>query len=316
MLSAAQPTDFAACGMRSLLEPAFIANALYDACIAELAALKPGNVGFHGEGHGMRIVEFVRSAAAIKAPLIRSDAAVGERILGAVQATREVVTCNTNLGIVLLCAPLAHAALHVKPEQALRDALHSTLSELTADDAAQAFRAIRLANPGGLGEAVRYDVRNTAESQRFTLLEAMREAAARDSIARQYGNGFAEVFEIGVPGLRDALARSWSEPWAASACYLHLLARLADTHIARKSGIETARRVSVRAQMLDARLRRAKDPQTLQTELAAWDRELKRDGLNPGATADLTVASLFVLKLEQGSAPDSRADRSNCSKLP
>ncbi|MBC7945570.1 MAG: triphosphoribosyl-dephospho-CoA synthase [Burkholderiales bacterium] len=295
--------------METGLEPSFVAAALYDACIAELAALKPGNVGLHGEGHGMLVDEFVRSAAAIKGPISSRDAAVGQRIFNAVLATREVVSCNTNLGIVLLCAPLAHAALLSKSGQTLRDALRSTLRELTVGDAEQAFRAIRLANPGGLGEAARYDVRNADPMPQVTLQDAMREAAARDSIARQYANGFTEVFEIGATSLRDALNRGWTEAWATSACYLHLLALFADTHIARKSGIAAARRVSVRAQMLDASVRRASDPQSLYSELAAWDFELKRDGLNPGATADLTVASLFVVKLAQG-----RADTLNVSE--
>ncbi len=302
MLSAAKRITSMHDAMENGLEPSFIAGALYDACIAELAALKPGNVGLHGAGHGMCVDEFIRSAAAIKAPISSSDAAVGQRIFDAVQATHEVVSCNTNLGIVLLCAPLAHAAATAKSGQTLRDALQSTLAGLTADDAEQAFRAIRLANPGGLGEAARYDVRNTSPMPQVALQDAMREAAARDSIARQYANGFTEVFEIGATSLRDALNRGWSEPWAISACYLRLLARFADTHIARKSGIAAARRVSVRAQMLDASLQRASDPQSLRSELGAWDSELKRDGLNPGATADLTVASVFVVKLEQGCA--------------
>lgn len=308
MLSAAQPAVRAA--MQTGLQRGFIAAALYDACIAELAALKPGNVGLHGEGHGMRVDEFVRSAAAIKGPIGDGDAAVGQRIFDAVQATRDVVSCNTNLGIVLLCAPLAHAALFARPGQTLRDALQSTLTDLTIDDAGQAFRAIRLANPGGLGEAARYDVRDAGAMPQVTLLDAMREAAARDSIARQYANGFSEVFEIGAPILRDAIGRGWPEPWAVSACYLRLLARFADTHIARKSGIAAARRVSVKATMFDASLQRATDPQSLHDELAAWDVELKRDGLNPGATADLTVASLFVVKLERGRADACVSERS------
>ncbi len=302
MLSVAPRVGSVHAAMEKSLEPGFIASALYDACIAELEALKPGNVGLHGEGHGMSVEEFVRSAAAIKAPISRSGATVGQRIFEAVQATREVVSCNTNLGIVLLCAPLAHAALRVQPGQTLRAALQSTLAGLNAADAGQTFRAIRLANPGGLGAAARYDVRNADPAPQVTLLDAMREAAARDSIARQYANGFTEVFQIGAPGLRHALARGWTEPWAVSACYLHLLARFADTHIARKSGMAAARRVSLRAQMLDASLLRASDPQSVCGKLAAWDSELKRDGLNPGATADLSVASLFVVKLEQGRA--------------
>lgn len=282
------------------LPPAAVADLIYDACIAELAALKPGNVGLHGDGHRMSVADFARSAEAIKAPLSAMPATVGQRILNAVQATHEAVSCNTNLGIVLLCAPLAHAVLHAKCGEGLRAALQSALAALTVDDAGQAFRAIRLANPAGLGKAARYDVREVDAPLQATLLEAMCAAADRDNIARQYANGYCEVFDLGLVSLRDALARGWAEPWATSACYLRLLARFADTHVARKFGMTTARRVSLRAQMLDAKLRRSSDPRILLAELAAWDAELKLAGLNPGATADLTVASLFAWKLEEG----------------
>lgn len=276
--------------------PNTVADALYDACIAELDAIKPGNVGLHGDGHGMCADDFVKSARAIATPLTAIAATVGQRICAAIRATREVVACNTNLGIVLLCAPLAHAALNRTAAQTLRAALAETLRALDVDDAALAFEAIRLANPGGLGRAEHLDVR---EPPTANLLAAMTVAADRDSIARQYANGFADVFDLGIASLNEARARGWPRPWAVSACYLNLLARFFDTHIARKYGEDAARGVSSAAQTFATRLQASAQPQTLLPELAAWDAELKRDGFNPGATADLTVASLFALRLER-----------------
>ncbi len=87
-----------------------IEAAFREACAAELAALKPGNVHRHAAGHGMTMDDFVRSADAAARPLCRTGATLGERILDAVAATRAAVGQNTNLGIVLLCAPLAMAA--------------------------------------------------------------------------------------------------------------------------------------------------------------------------------------------------------------
>src|SRR5690242_14660894 len=85
------------------------------ACELELRALKPGNVHDFAAGHGMTVDDFAASAEVSAGPLCRPGASVGERILGAIRATRERVGCNTNLGIVLLAAPLVAAAEHGIP---------------------------------------------------------------------------------------------------------------------------------------------------------------------------------------------------------
>src|SRR5580700_3357514 len=90
--------------------PDLIAEAFRWACLAELDAPKPGNVHVFADGHRMTAAEFVASADAAAPHLSASGARVGTRILGAVEATSEAVGSNTNLGIILLCAPLAAAA--------------------------------------------------------------------------------------------------------------------------------------------------------------------------------------------------------------
>ncbi|WP_205617172.1 triphosphoribosyl-dephospho-CoA synthase [Pelomicrobium methylotrophicum] len=272
-----------------------VAQALARACIADVLALKPGNVSVYAAGHGMVAADFVRSAQAIVGPLTAPGLGVGARILRAVEATRAAVGCNTNLGIVLACAPLCQAALEAGRGVSLRGALQRLLKRLDVADAQDAYRAIRVANPGGLGRSERYDVRGRA---RVSLLAAMAEAQDRDSIARQYANGYQEVFELGVPRARWALARWESEEWAAVAIYLGLLARLPDTHVARKLGLAAARRVSAEAAPLEAAFVRCHHPEELVPRLLDWDRRLKSEGINPGTTADLTVASLFVLYLQ------------------
>ena len=146
----------------------------------------------------------------------RRGFAVGARILRAIEATRRVVSCNTNLGIVLLGAPLAHAAVTPSSVADLRLRLQSALAALTIGDAEQAYRAIRLAAPGGLGRAERHDV--AAEPQ-VTLLDAMREAAGRDRVAGQYASGYEDVFDVGMIAARRALALE-AQPEQAVARYL------------------------------------------------------------------------------------------------
>lgn len=273
-----------------------IAAAVLFACLSEVDALKPGNVSAHLPGHGMRAEDFVRSAQAIAPVLAMPALSVGERVLGAIRATRRVVDCNTNLGIVLLCAPLAHAAAHAHAGQPLRSALRRTLHGLAVRDARLAYTAIRLAQPGGLGTVPEHDV--SASEPQISLLQAMRVAAGHDRIARQYVSEYADVFELAVPRLRVALARWGSSEWATVATYLALLAAIPDTHIERKFGVRAAREVSAEAARLDALLSAHANPEQLRARLCRFDNELKQKGINPGTSADLTVAALMVQYLQ------------------
>ena len=280
------------------MDPAEVGRRFHAACLAELDALKPGNVHVYADGYGMTLADFTASAEAV-APVMADPAlSVGERIFRSVQKTRSVVDCNTNLGIVLLCAPLANAAF-LGDGGSLRDRLRGVLERLDLDDAEQAFRAIVLADPAGLGEAEAHDVRAPAE---VTLRAAMAAAAERDRIARQYVTDYADVFELGLPRLRDGLARWGSETWATVAAFLGFLARFPDTHILREHGPGPAEAVRARAAPFERDLLAAEEPETLKQALLAFDAELKSKGLNPGTSADLTVASLFARALEDAEA--------------
>ena len=265
--------------------------AYVEACLIELRALKPGNVHLHAEGHGMTVADFTRSAHASAAPLTMPGAAIGERIRGAIVATRSAVGLNTNLGIVLLAAPLLAAA--EEAQKGLRDALAPVLARLSVADAVAAYDAIRLAAPAGLGQVGEQDA---ASLPTVDLRRAMGLAAERDSIARQYVTCFADVFDIGVARLR---ARSEADiEWAAAHVYMEFLAARRDSHIARKHGEAVAERVRTEALHLRAALARHAGPDHLRGALLDFDRRLKADGLNPGTSADLTVASLLAFACE------------------
>jgi triphosphoribosyl-dephospho-CoA synthase len=272
--------------LRVRIEQAFI-----DACLLDITALKPGNVGVHGAGHRMQAIDFVRSARAAAPAITGAAAGVGERIARALAATQAVCGMNTNLGIVLLAAPICEAVQRVRgplSHDSLAVELGHVLAALTVDDAAYAFEAIRLARPGGLGDAVRHDVREPA---RVSLLEAMREAAERDSIARQYATAYADVKRIGLARL--ASCRGGSRRWAATEVFLGFLSNLPDSHVARKFGAAQAEALRDEARM---RMQAWHACQASRARLAAlreWDADLKVRALNPGTSADLTVATLF-----------------------
>jgi triphosphoribosyl-dephospho-CoA synthase len=277
-----------------------IAAAYRTVCALELAALKPGNVHRHADGHGMTVADFLTSARQSSDPLTQPGLGLGERVYRAVSATRDSAGCNTNLGILLLCAPLIQAALG--PPDPDLPAGAGTLSErlalvLAGADRADTdglFRAIRLAAPGGLGHAARHDVQGPATG---TPLEVMSHAAGRDRIALQYATGFADLFERAVP-LLAGLEQRWQSPvWAAAGLYMDFLSRFPDTHVARKLGEETALALCRTAAPLTDALLGAPDPRQHRTGLLDLDRRLKSAGINPGTSADLTVACLLIRRL-------------------
>jgi len=272
--------------------PDLIAEAFRWACLAELDAPKPGNVHIFADGHRMTAAEFIASADAAAPHLSASGARVGARILGAVEATSEAVGANTNLGIILLCAPLAAAAENDISD--LRASLIEVLQRLDTKDTELTYRAIVLAAPAGLGRSERHDVFGPAI---VSLLDAMTEASGRDRVARQYATRFADVFEVGLPRLEAAVVQYADLRWATLATYLEFLSAFPDTHIARKHGAPAADRVCDAAAALQRSLHATEHPETLLPDLLTWDAALKADGINPGTSADLTVATLFANRL-------------------
>jgi triphosphoribosyl-dephospho-CoA synthase len=276
------------------LSASAIASAFEAACLAELDALKPGNVHRYGEGHGMSVAEFETSARVAAPYLAESESSVGLRIRRAIEATANAVGQNTNLGIVLLCAPLASAAL-ASGGGDLRERLSHVLNSLTVGDAKETYAAIRLAKAGGLGTVEKHDLGSEPE---VTLLEAMREAEMRDRIAWNYTHEFADIFVTGMPRLIQGRAQYGGHGWAVTDLYLSLLATIPDTLIARKSGVNVATQVTENAHKTLKAFVEADTAEARVGTLLTFDTALKARGLNPGTTADLTVATLFASMIQ------------------
>jgi triphosphoribosyl-dephospho-CoA synthase len=261
--------------------------------VLEVSAEKPGNITPSHDFHDTSYEDMLRSAIAVGPELGRAgERRVGATVLAAVEASRRVAGANTNLGIALLLAPLAKAALDPGP---LRERVGATLRALDVADASAAYAAINLAGAGGLGERVEHDVRSEPT---VGLRDAMASAAERDSIASEYVTDFAVTFETGVPALVAALGEGLAMRDAIVELHLRLLVQTPDTLIARKRGPGAAARVSAGARdvlaaggMRTAEGRRA---------LRSFDASLREPGnaLNPGTTADLVTATVFVALIE------------------
>jgi len=263
------------------------------ACLLEVSAPKPGNVCPGRHFPDARYEDFLASAIAIGGPI----GSAGTRPLGAtirlaVEATANWTASNTNLGIVLLLAPLARAIAIDSAVDRLRDSLRRVLDNTTVADAREVYAAIRRAAPGGLGRAPEQDV---AGEPTATLVEAMRLAADRDAIAREYATAFDITFGTAVPELKRARADGLSWDDAIVETFLRVLATVPDTHIARRGGAALAGDVSRAAQdALDAGGVRSGAGRRA---IEAFDRTLRDDGhrANPGTTADLMAAAIFVV---------------------
>jgi triphosphoribosyl-dephospho-CoA synthase len=259
------------------------------ACLWEVSARKAGNVHRYRDFSDLTYLDFAVSAAAISPVLSAAGGhCVGQTILECIRATRRVVQTNTNLGMVLLLAPLAAV-----PEAAdLRDGVAKVLANLDTEDARLVYEAIRLAQAGALGQVPEQDV---SQAPTMTLREVMRLAQDRDRIARQYVTDFTDVFEEAVPAVTRGLAETGSLEGGIIHAQLQLLARLPDSLIARKWGPGEAEEVCWRARHVLREGWPAERAGWLAfAELDAW---LCTEGRrrNPGTTADLLTAALFVL---------------------
>ena len=262
------------------------------ACLMEITSAKPGNVHRGADFEDATFFDFAASAIVIAPAFDRAaNAGVGRTVRDAAGATRQAVDTNTNLGTLLLLAPMAVVPRH----DSLCKGVASVLQTMTPDDARLIYEAIRTAQPGGMGHRAEADVAGDAPDD---LLHAMRLASDHDLVALQYVNGFREVFTLVAPSLKDGLRRGWSLEKSIVRAHLQLMAKHPDSLIARKCGGETA----ITASSMAARVLATGDPgdaayEQALGELDAWLRG-DHHRRNPGTTADLIAAGIFVVLRE------------------
>lgn len=285
-----------------------IAQAAGLATLLEASAPKLGNVHPASSFSDMHFGHFVTTAAVQSECFSDLGDSVGLLVLRTVQATRLRVGCNTNLGTVLLLAPLAIAAGRVAggdlDSVRLSQEIQVVLQSLSAEDSRLVYQAIREAAPGGLGEQADNDVANVLAPE--SLVDAMQQVAQFDGVASQYVNSFADIFDRLLPWLEEELQVANSPLQAIVNLQVRCLSWQPDGLILRKCGFDQA----VKVQQLAAELWRAHEMEFFDRRtrefregnqsvwldrLAKFDGYLRADGnrRNPGTTADLIAATLF-----------------------
>lgn len=259
------------------------------ACLLEATAPKPGNVHRGADFEGLTYLDFATSALVI-GPALASAASgsrLGAAVLAAIRSTRHAVGTNTNLGTVLLLVPLGM----VPQTKDLQTGVAEILAQLDAEDTRLVYEAIRYAQPGSMGKV---DEADLAGPPPANLLHAMQLAAGRDLVARQYTNGFAEVWDVILPALQRGVRSRW--PLADTIVFAHLtlMSQFADSLIARKCGAAVANQA---ANLAGSVLAAGQPGEQAYHEAASdFDFWLRADGhrRNPGTTADLVTAGLFA----------------------
>lgn len=216
---------------------------------------------------------------------------------------------NVNLGVILLFAPMAATAGHVLQKDGrvdvdeFEEAMNTVTRSTDSDDVVAVYKAMRMALPVNvLGQVEELDILEDSslkriKKERLTLQDVFRRCAQRDSICSEWVSNFRITLTLGHPYLKEALDSDDTNS-AIVDTFLRLLSIQPDSLITRKSGIEKAVEVSEKARHI---LEEGGTASEVGRELIwSLDEELHSGGgkLNPGTTADLTAASIFLTLLE------------------
>ena len=208
---------------------------------------------------------------------------------------------------MILLSPVATAAGMISPTgnfdlQRLRRNLRRVIESTTPIDAVNLYTAIGIANPSGLGKAPALDVTdpdsvNRIIDEKISLYRVFKIAEKYDSICFEWVNNYPITFDFAYPSLANRLQIGGDPVHAVVQTFLEVLAEVPDTFIARKTGIQKSREISLEARRI-LNLGGV-ETQAGRKSLMEFDRELRRSSnlLNPGTTADILAAALALCVL-------------------
>ena len=263
------------------------------ACKKYIELVKPGNVNLNSPHSDTTAQDYLNSATQSSKELFREEYSLGERILKSINVTRETVRTNTNLGIILLCAPIAQACINFN-NIGIKEGLKKVLKNTSIQDTQDLCMAIKTSSPGGLGRSNVYDINAKPIT---TIEDIMSYSANYDRISYQYAHNYGDIFDFIIPRLVFLNEKHNSLDVSLSLMFIEILAKIPDSHIYRKFGKKIAKKTSNNAYDLLKILDREHSPDYLADELNNLDYKYKKKGINPGTTADLLVASLMIYKI-------------------
>ena len=240
----------------------------------------------------MHVKDFFKSSLIISKCLTKNNLDLGRKILTSVNEIQDKIKKNTNLGIILMLSPIATVVQKegiISKEELLKK-IKSLIKKQNIKNSVPIFKAIALTSPGGLGFSKKYDVNKLPKTN---LYKAMEYSKKRDLIARQYSNGFKDIFNIGVPAYKKFYNKWGRVNWALTGVYLTFLKKFNDSHITRNKGNKIATSVKKEAKKYYFFLKKNKNLMKIKKKLLIFDKKLKSKRINPGTIADLTVATLL-----------------------
>ena len=266
---------------------------------------KPGNVHRTRDYDDMEFEDFIISGIVIGDTIRKATTDVdvnnpqlGKYILEAVSETDRWIKNNTNLGIVMMITPIAVAAAISDRFEDIRENIKLVMANTSVDDACDLYDAINIADAGGMGDQDEYDVASDNAKKELrennqTMYDVLKISAPWDMLAREMTSDMPAVFEIGYPAYHE-LKEEKIKNEACVLTFLRILSQVPDTLISRKYGDDEALKIS----MMTRDLLKMKDSPDFSVRLQEFDDYLFKNKYNPGTTADLTAASIFVSYLK------------------
>ena len=280
-----------------------VARSAQLALLLEVSAYpKPGNVDRTHDFVDTSYEHFLASSVAVYPVLreaaVRKGRGVGELIRkGVEESVKWQHGGNTHFGALLLLIPLAMAAGASDDcsTPVLRSKANDIMRNTDVEDAIELYRAFPMAKVRVRRDVAELDVMNEASieeirNRQLSLFDILSISAPYDLVSRELVGGFEKSFRYAalIADFRDEHLRLND---VITHAYLNLLAEEEDTFVKMKFGADKSRYVKERARGIVERGYR-------RVELEEFDHELIKAGINPGSSADLIAAALFIAILQ------------------
>ncbi len=278
------------------------------AMILEVCATpKPGNVDRDHNYPDTHFEHFLASAVSVY-PVMKKASAdnkdIGTYIHEAVvESAKWQSGGNTHFGAFILLIPLVMAAGKLRTQingspdifPGLEQSVMELVKDTSADDSVELYRAFSKAGVR-INDVDDLDLADPASIDNIraggtTLYQLMEISSSYDMIAREWTTGYQLTFKCANSILEKY--RSMSINDALVRTFLEILAGNPDTFIRTKFDLERAEEISGRARLIVERIN-SSGFEIVKPDIEQFDEQLLSEGVNPGSTADIIIAGLFV----------------------